>query len=120
MDQQLTQNQIREFKNAFDLFDKDRDGVVSRQDLESTIAALGMKLSAGEIRDMVDEVGDAFPSIVVVVLHDTSCALYSHTIVVFMIVIVMVVITTLCNLCVGIALHSVILHALATSTSPNF
>lgn len=55
MEGQLTQSQIKEFKNAFDLFDKDRDGSVSRADLEQSLLQLGVKKSAGEIRDMIDE-----------------------------------------------------------------
>lgn len=37
----LSQQQIREFNDMFKLFDKDGDGAISREDLEATLKQLG-------------------------------------------------------------------------------
>ena len=40
---------LNEFKNAFKLFDHDRDGKVTAQELQQLMHALGQELSKGEI-----------------------------------------------------------------------
>jgi calmodulin len=54
-DSSLSQNQVKEYKEFFGYCDKDQDGKVSRQDLENTLLTLGIRKTAGEIRDMIDE-----------------------------------------------------------------
>ncbi|KAL9644484.1 hypothetical protein ABK040_009349 [Willaertia magna] len=51
----LTQQQIKEYKEAFAFFDKDEDGKVSKQDLEKTLQALGENKNQNDIRKMIEE-----------------------------------------------------------------
>jgi len=52
---QLTQQQIKEYKEAFAFFDKDEDQKVSKADLEKTFLALGENKSQNDIRKMIEE-----------------------------------------------------------------
>merc|ERR1712187_564509 len=58
-DQQLTEEQIAEFKEAFSLFDKDGDGTITTKELGTVIrhvmTNLGEKLTDEEVDEMIRE-----------------------------------------------------------------
>lgn len=45
-----------EFKDAFLLFDKDKDGVVSMKELGSVMRLLGQNPTEAELQDMMNEI----------------------------------------------------------------
>ncbi|XP_058812533.1 myosin regulatory light chain 2 [Topomyia yanbarensis] len=51
----FSQKQIAEFKEAFQLMDNDKDGVIGKNDLRSTFDALGKLCSDKELDDMLGE-----------------------------------------------------------------
>jgi len=51
----FSQKQIAEFKEAFQLMDNDKDGVIGKSDLRSTFDALGKLASDKELDDMLGE-----------------------------------------------------------------
>ena len=53
---QLTEEQITEFKEAFSLFDKDGDGTITTKELGTVMRSLGQNPTEGEIQDMINEV----------------------------------------------------------------
>lgn len=53
---QLSQEQIDEFKEAFKLFDRDGDGTVDVDELGTVMKSLGQEPTEQEIRDMISEV----------------------------------------------------------------
>jgi calmodulin len=52
----LTEEQVSEFKEAFDLFDKNGDGRIPTKELGTMMRSLGQNPSDSELRDMIDEV----------------------------------------------------------------
>ncbi|XP_066109908.1 calmodulin-alpha-like [Saccopteryx bilineata] len=56
MANQLTKEQIAEFKEAFSLFDKDGDGATTTKELEIVMRSLGQNLTEAELQDMINEV----------------------------------------------------------------
>ena len=48
--------QIAEFREAFSLFDKDGDGIVSTKELVTIMRSLGHNPTQAELGDMVNEV----------------------------------------------------------------
>jgi len=52
---ELTPDQIREFREAFKLFDRDGDGQVTSTELGTVMRSLGQNPTEGELRDMVQE-----------------------------------------------------------------
>ena len=52
----LTEEQIVEFKEAFQIFDKDGDGSINTKELGSVMRSLGQNLSEEEIQKMIEEV----------------------------------------------------------------
>jgi calmodulin len=52
----LTEEQVSEFKEAFDLFDKNADGRIPTKELGTIMRALGPNPSDSELQDMIDEV----------------------------------------------------------------
>lgn len=52
---QLTEEQITEFKEAFDLFDRDRDGVIASKELGIVMRSLGQNPTEAELKNMIDE-----------------------------------------------------------------
>merc|ERR1711993_191823 len=56
MASQLSENQIAEFKEAFSLFDKDNNGIITIEELEVTMKSLGQNPTETELRDMINEV----------------------------------------------------------------
>merc|ERR1712173_411860 len=53
---QLTEEQIAEFKEAFSLFDKDGDGTISTKELGTVMNSLGQKPTPQELENMIKEV----------------------------------------------------------------
>jgi len=56
MADQLTEEQIAEFKEAFSLFDKDGDGTISGKELEAVMTALGEPIDKASIDLMIASV----------------------------------------------------------------
>jgi len=53
---QLTEDQIAEFKEAFSLFDKDGDGTITTKELGTVMRSLGQNPTEAELQDMINEV----------------------------------------------------------------
>jgi len=56
MSEQLTKEQIAEYREAFALFDKNDDGTIDTKELKTTMKALGINPTDKEIQDMIKEV----------------------------------------------------------------
>merc|ERR1712188_340717 len=56
MADQLTEEQIAEFKEAFSLFDKDGDGTITTKELGTVMRSLGQNPTEAELHDMINEV----------------------------------------------------------------
>ncbi|XP_012440358.1 calmodulin [Gossypium raimondii] len=54
---QLTDEQIAEFKEAFSLFDKDGDGCITTKELGTVMRSLGQNPTEAELQGMINEVG---------------------------------------------------------------
>jgi len=52
-----SEEQVAEYKEVFNLFDKNGDGAISVEELGRIINALGMKLTDMELQDMINEIG---------------------------------------------------------------
>jgi len=56
MADQLTEEQIAEFREAFALFDKDGDGTILSHELSTVMRSLGQNPTEAELQDMINEV----------------------------------------------------------------
>ncbi|XP_045405152.1 calmodulin-alpha-like [Lemur catta] len=56
MADQLTEEQIAEFKEAFSLFDKDGDGTITAKELGTVMRSLEQSTTEAELQDMINEV----------------------------------------------------------------
>ena len=59
----LSDEQIAEYKEAFSLFDKDGDGTINIKELKTVMKSLNQNYSDDEIKNMIDNVdinGDGF------------------------------------------------------------
>ncbi|KAF4610260.1 hypothetical protein D9613_010655 [Agrocybe pediades] len=56
MADQLSEEQISEFKEAFSLFDKDGDGTITTKELGTVMRSLGQNPTEAELQDMINEV----------------------------------------------------------------
>ncbi|KAK1437104.1 hypothetical protein QVD17_02889 [Tagetes erecta] len=56
MADQLSDDQISEFKEAFSLFDKDGDGCITTKELGTVMRSLGQNPTEAELQDMINEV----------------------------------------------------------------
>ena len=54
----LTTEQILEFREAFQAFDKDGNGSITTKELGTVMRSLGQNLSETEIREIIDEVDE--------------------------------------------------------------
>ncbi|RID58592.1 LOW QUALITY PROTEIN: hypothetical protein BRARA_F01882 [Brassica rapa] len=55
MADQLTDDQISEFKEAFSLFDKDGDGCITTKELGTVMRSLGQNPTEAELQDLMNE-----------------------------------------------------------------
>ncbi|KAJ3737291.1 calmodulin [Lentinula guzmanii] len=53
---QLSEEQVNEFKEAFSLFDKDGDGTITTLELGTVMRSLGQNPTDAELQDMINEV----------------------------------------------------------------
>jgi calmodulin len=56
MDDQLTEEQISFFKEAFNLFDKDGEGFINTNELASVLRSLGQNNTEAELQEMISEI----------------------------------------------------------------
>jgi calmodulin len=56
MTDNLTEEQIAEFKEAFQIFDKDGDGSITTKELGTVMRSLGQNPTEDELRKMIEEV----------------------------------------------------------------
>ncbi|KAI8988086.1 calmodulin [Mycotypha africana] len=56
MADQLTEEQINEFREAFNLFDKDGDGSITTKELGTVMRSLNLNPTEAELQDMINEV----------------------------------------------------------------
>ena len=54
----LTEEQIAEFQEAFQIFDKDGDGSITTKELGTVMRSLGQNPSDEEVRQMIEEVDE--------------------------------------------------------------
>ena len=52
---ELTEKQLKEFREAFSLFDKSKDGLISYQELGVVMRSLGQNPTDAELKDMISE-----------------------------------------------------------------
>ena len=52
----LSDDKVNEFKEAFDIFDKDKDGFITTKELGDIMKNLGQSPSEAELQDMINEV----------------------------------------------------------------
>ena len=52
----IPQDQLDEYKDAFDMYDRDKSGDISAKELASLFRSLGHKMSDSEIKDMIDAI----------------------------------------------------------------
>ena len=52
---QLTEEQIREFKEAFSLFDKDGDGTIPTKEVGTVMRSLGQNPTEAELQEMIND-----------------------------------------------------------------
>ena len=53
---ELSQEQVEELRQAFDMFDRDKGGSISTRELGFTMRAMGMNPTEAEILDLLCEV----------------------------------------------------------------
>ncbi|KAJ7176678.1 calmodulin [Mycena filopes] len=56
MADQLSEEQISEFKEAFSLFDKDGDGTITSKELGTVMRSLGQNPTEAELQNMINEI----------------------------------------------------------------
>uniref|UniRef100_A0A7S1PFY3 Calmodulin n=1 Tax=Percolomonas cosmopolitus TaxID=63605 RepID=A0A7S1PFY3_9EUKA len=56
VNEQLSEEQIAEFKEAFALFDRDGDGTITTKELGTVMRSLGQNPTEAELQDMINEV----------------------------------------------------------------
>ena len=49
-------NFVSEYKEAFNLYDKDKDGIIATQKLGRVLRAMGLNPTEIEIQEMIDEI----------------------------------------------------------------
>ena len=56
MSEHLTEDKIAEFKEAFEIFDKNKDGFITIKELAEIMKNLGQNPTEAELTDMINEV----------------------------------------------------------------
>lgn len=54
----LTQDQIREVKEAFHVFDTNGDGCITATELKKLVTSLGYNITEAELMDMMNQIGE--------------------------------------------------------------
>jgi calmodulin len=52
----LTDDKLREFKESFEMFDRDKDGLINARELGNIMRSMGHELNEQELIDMITEV----------------------------------------------------------------
>ena len=68
---------ISEFKEAFNLFDKNGDGVISSKELGTVMRSMGQNPTEAEIRDMINEVDRDGKPVLFYVIERTELSEYT-------------------------------------------
>ncbi|VDO07308.1 unnamed protein product [Rodentolepis nana] len=55
MADQLTKEEVEDFREAFNLFDKDGDGSITIEELRSVMRSLGLSPTEAELEDIINE-----------------------------------------------------------------
>ncbi|KAI8336718.1 calmodulin [Chlamydoabsidia padenii] len=55
MADQLSEERLNEFRDAFDLFDRDRNGFIDTKELGAVMKSLHFNASEAELKDMINE-----------------------------------------------------------------
>lgn len=58
----INKEQLKQLQEAFNLIDQDRDGVISKDDLQTILISLGQKPTDKEVREMLNEVPEVWIS----------------------------------------------------------
>jgi calmodulin len=53
---ELTEDQLKEFEEAFKMFDKDNDGLITIRELGTVMRTIGQNPTDIELQEMIDEV----------------------------------------------------------------
>ena len=53
---ELSEEQVEELRQAFDMFDRDKGGSISTRELGYTMRAMGMNPTEAELLDLINEV----------------------------------------------------------------
>jgi Ca2+-binding EF-hand superfamily protein len=56
MSENLTDDKIKEFKEAFEMFDRDKDGLINQKELGNILRSLGHEPTDHDLNDMIAEV----------------------------------------------------------------
>ena len=56
MTNQMTEEQIAEFKEAFSVFDRNGDGAITREELGTVMRSLGQNPTETDLKDIINEV----------------------------------------------------------------
>ena len=57
-DGDLTAGQVREIKEAFNVFDNNGDGCISATELKKLVTSLGYNITEAELMDMMNQIGE--------------------------------------------------------------
>lgn len=52
----IDKEQLKQLREAFNLIDQDRDGVISKNDLQTILVSLGQKPTEKQVREMLNEI----------------------------------------------------------------
>ena len=52
----IDKEQLKQLREAFNLIDQDRDGVISKDDLQTILVSLGQKPTEKQVREMLNEI----------------------------------------------------------------
>ena len=53
----LSQDKIKEYKNVFNLYDSNKDGIVNSDELENILKSININVSDEEIKEIIEELG---------------------------------------------------------------
>ena len=56
MDEEIPEYLIKHYRDAFDMFDKDKDGIINVNELATVMKSLNQDISEIELKHMIDEI----------------------------------------------------------------